>query len=201
MLALAGGMTVLAMRGAFAAAHEGHEHDAASTPAATPASSPMAAPMVGADLSTGAAYLTIRNDGDGADRLTGATTPMAQAVEIHETRDENGVGTMRMQEDGVEIPPGETVAFAPGGYHLMLVGLTESLLPDMTYELTLTFAHAGAVTITVAVRRDAPEGDDASETVTVGDLTIQNAWSRPAPKLDVGGVASPEASPEHDHSH
>jgi copper(I)-binding protein len=155
--------------------------------------------MAEADLSTGAAYLTIHNDGDEADRLTGATTPMAQAVEIHETRDENGVGTMRMQEDGVEIPAGATVAFAPVGLHLMLVGLTASLLSDTTYELTLTFARAGKVTVTVPVRRDAPEGDEAGASVTVGDLTIEGAWSRPAPKLDVDAVASPEASPEHHH--
>ena len=152
MLALAGGMTGLAMRGAFAAAHEGHEHDAASTPAASPAASPMASPMVGADLSTGAAYLTIRNEGDEADRLTGATTPMAQAVEIHETRDENGVGTMRMQEDGVEIPPGETVAFAPGGYHLMLIGLTKPVKVGDTVPATLTFASGAKLKVSFVAR-------------------------------------------------
>jgi copper(I)-binding protein len=182
----------LVMGGAsgLATAHEGHDHGAA-TPAASPA--------VHADrLSTGVVYLAIANDGDGADRLTGASTDMAAVVEIHEMKDENGVGVMRPVKGGVEIPAGGEAMLEPSGVHLMLVGLTESLLPGTTYELTLIFERAGDVTITVPVRRDAPNGDEAQE-VRAGDLTITGAWSRPAPKLD--GGATPEASPASHHGH
>lgn len=180
---------LLVMGGAsgLAAAHEGHDHGAA-TPAASPAAN--------ADtLSTGVVYLTIANDGGDADRLTGASTDMAIVVEIHEMTDENGVGVMRPVEGGVKIPAGGEAVLEPSGVHLMLIGLTESLYPDTTYDLTLTFEHAGDVTITVPVQYDAPEGDSAE--VQAGDLTISGAWSRPAPKLD--GGATPEPSPATHH--
>jgi periplasmic copper chaperone A len=165
-------------------AHEGHDHGA--TPAAD-------------SRSFGVAYLTIANDGDEADRLIGATTDMAEAVEIHQTTDESGVGVMMPVEGGVEIPAGGKTVLGPNGMHLMLVGLTGSLHPDTEYGLTLTFERAGEVTVTVPVRRNAPEGDEEGEPVREGDLSIQGAWSRPAPKID--GVATPQASPDAHEGH
>lgn len=180
---LAGGAIGLAL--AVGAARKGYGQGGASTP--------VASPMAGENLSTGAVFLTIRNDGAEADRLLGGTTDMALGVEVHEMRTENGVGTMRFLENGLEIPAGETVSLESGGTHLMLIGLTESLYPEATYELTLVFERAGEVTLTVPVRRNAPEGDEAGEPVTAADLTIEGAWSRPAPKLD--GMATPAATP------
>jgi len=59
---------------------------------------------------------------------------------------------MKMRRvDAVEVPAGQTVAFAPGGLHVMLIGLKEPLITGKTFPLTLNFEQAGAVTLEVAV--------------------------------------------------
>lgn len=144
--------------------------------------SPEATPQA---ISTAAVYLTIENSGDTADRLLGGSTPAASSVELHATTDDSGVQQMREQTDGIEIPAGETVTFDPGGYHVMLVGLTADLRNGDSYELTLDFATAGSVTITVQVRPLAAplESVPAPAPVTAGALTISDVWTRPAPAL------------------
>jgi copper(I)-binding protein len=62
-------------------------------------------------------------------------------------------GTMTMQQVArVEVPAGDTVAFEPGGYHVMLLDLAEPLVAGDTFEMELTFEKAGTVTIEVEVR-------------------------------------------------
>jgi hypothetical protein len=100
---------------------------------------------------TNAVYFIIENDGDAPDQLLGAATQLAQAAEMHQTTLSNGVMQMRQALE-VEIPAAETVTFEPGGYHLMLIGLTQSLTSGETFELTLTFANVGEITINVDVR-------------------------------------------------
>ena len=98
----------------------------------------------------GAAYLTIHNDGASADKLTGISVDFATA-EIHEMKKSNGVMQMRAVPDGLEIPAHGTVTLAPGGYHVMLVGLKHPLAKGDTVQATLTFAHAGEVKVAVPV--------------------------------------------------
>lgn len=144
---------------------------------------------------TGAAYLVIANASDEADVLIGVTTEVAGVVEIHEIVDVSGVMQMRPLADGLEIPAGGEVTLEPGGYHVMLIGLTESLAPDTTYELVLEFEQAGEVIVPIVVQGQAPEVD-AAETVTANGLTITGAWSRPAPMLSEDTPAgTPMATP------
>lgn len=66
-----------------------------------------------------------------------------------------GFAMMGMREiDALTIPAGTTVELVPGGYHLMLLELADDLVPGDTFDLTLTFAEAGEVTVTVEVRED-----------------------------------------------
>lgn len=184
--------------GGVAAQHD-HSHG-------TPAASPMADhdhghDMASMDLSMGAAYLTITNNGDEADRLVSATTDMAEAVEIHEVAMDNNVMEMSPLHDGLEIPAGEQVSFEPSGYHLMLIGITESLITGEEYDLTLTFEHAGDVTLTVPILRTEPDDNEGTAgPVDAGDLVIEGIWSRQAPKIDSGmgemDMGTPMASPE-----
>ena len=69
-------------------------------------------------------YLTIENKGPAPDRLLSASTDAAKKVEIHEMTVNDGVMTMRPVESGLPFAPGHTVKFAPGGHHLMIIGLT-----------------------------------------------------------------------------
>ncbi|HWV23894.1 MAG TPA: copper chaperone PCu(A)C, partial [Thermomicrobiales bacterium] len=154
-----------------------------------------------ADLSMGAAYLTITNTGDEPDRLIAVETDVAEAVEVHEVTMTNNVMEMSPLHDGLEIPAGETVSLEPGGYHIMLIGITKSLIAGEHYEMTLTFEHAGDVTVTVPILRSEPkDGNEPDEKVEAGDLEIDGIWSRQAPKIDTGmatPMASPEATPSH----
>jgi copper(I)-binding protein len=169
------------------AAQHGHGH------MGTPGASPMA--MHGDATSTGAFYMTITNNGDEADRLVAVETDAAEAIEIHNVVMEGGVMQMMPQHDGVEIPAGEEIALAPGGYHVMMIGLTESLIAGEEFEATLVFEHAGEVEITVPILRTEPDEDElTAEPVEAGDLVIEGIWARQAPKLD-GGMGTPVASP------
>ena len=75
-------------------------------------------PMPGRHMSAG--YLEIANNSGQAIRLTRVESPDFAAVEMHETRMEDGVARMRPLADLV-IDAGATVRFEPGGKHLMLM--------------------------------------------------------------------------------
>lgn len=107
----------------------------------------------------GAGYLKLANQGAAADRLLSASSPAAAAVEMHSMAMEGDVMKMR-QVDAIELPAGATVELKPGGYHLMLTGLKGPLKAGDKLPLTLKFAKAGEVVVTVNVENakasDAP---------------------------------------------
>lgn len=108
-------------------------------------------PPMGLDLPA-AGYLTIIGAPDAADALVGASSPIATSIEVHETM-AGASGMTGMQPVArLEIAAGATVALAPGGYHLMLFGLTSMPAVGETVELTLTFETAGEVTVMAEVR-------------------------------------------------
>ena len=109
------------------------------------------------------AYLSIDNNGQSPDRLLGGSTPAARVVEIHSSEITDGVMRMRQVTDGLAIPAGESVALAPGGYHLMLVDPVEPLQAGDRIPLTLEFETAGSVAVELAVEAmGAPEPDHAA---------------------------------------
>ena len=105
----------------------------------------------------GAAYVTVAG-GSQPDSLVGVSTSIAASAGVHETTHDDGVMKMRTVQ-AIPIIPGQTVTFAPGGYHIMLMGLKHPLMAGHSFPLTLNFARAGAVTVEVQVRG---RGHDAS---------------------------------------
>jgi len=103
-------------------------------------------PTLGAGRTT-AAYLTITNTGDQADRLIAVDVPNAGAVETHTAGMTDGVMRMRRVE-GIDIPAGETVQLAPGGLHIMVMNLEQPITKGDEVPLTLMFERTGAMTIT-----------------------------------------------------
>jgi len=108
----------------------------------------------------GAAYISLTG-GAQPDSLIAVSTPIAATAQAHETTSANGVMQMRA-EPVIAIPAGQTVTFAPGGNHIMLMGLKHPLTAGERFPLTLTFAHAPPVTVDVQVRgrSTAAAGDD-----------------------------------------
>jgi copper(I)-binding protein len=101
---------------------------------------------------TSAAYMTITTSGE-PDRLVAAASPAAQAVELHTSLQEGGVSKMQ-RVDAVPVAPGAPAELAPGGHHLMLIGLAAPLEEGTTVPLTLTFEGAGEITVDVPVSKD-----------------------------------------------
>lgn len=99
----------------------------------------------------GGGFVTIRNTGTQEDRLVAASSPAAARVELHTSLREGDVMRMRPVET-IAVPAGGSVTLAPGGMHLMLLGLTRSMEVGQTIPLTLRFERAGQVTVNLAVQ-------------------------------------------------
>ncbi len=69
-------------------------------------------------------------------RLVGATSPVGE-VSIHEMKMQGDLMRMRELADGVDLPPGQAVDFAPNGLHLMVTGLKQVLAPGATVPVVL----------------------------------------------------------------
>lgn len=186
--------STIAAMGTAGLAGAQHHHNDDSTPEADHHGMHMDATPNAAPMSMGAFYFTVSNHGDSGDTLLGATSDAAQTLEVHNVEMTDGVMTMSPQHDGVEIPAHGELVLEPGGYHVMMIGLTESLLDGEEFTAILHFEHAGDVEITVPIFMLEPD-EDTAEPVKVGDhLEISNIWARQAPKLD--GMATPEATPD-----
>ncbi|HEY6057759.1 MAG TPA: copper chaperone PCu(A)C [Candidatus Limnocylindrales bacterium] len=118
-----------------------------------------------------AGYLVVVNDGDSDDALTGASSPAFRSIGLHESAPAGSDGAM----GGMEAPPGAggtaatsgmvgmrpvativvpahgRVQLQPGGYHLMLEGPTGAISAGQSVDITLTFEHAGSVTVKATV--------------------------------------------------
>jgi len=85
-----------------------------------------------------AGYFVITSNAPGRLRLLGAASPAFGDVMVHRSLEESGV-THMAHVDGVDLNPGQSVAFAPGGYHLMLMGRTQELHAGEEVPVTLRF--------------------------------------------------------------
>jgi periplasmic copper chaperone A len=104
------------------------------------------APAPGLDVAAG--YLDIVNHGAAAVDLIGARTDAAR-IELHTHIHAGDMMQMR-KVDAVTLPPGETVAFAPGGRHLMLFdfrAVTSNRIP-----ITLLFSDTTQQTVLFEIR-------------------------------------------------
>jgi copper(I)-binding protein len=105
--------------------------------------------------------MTIRNPGPAADRIVSARTPAARTVELH-THIRDG-DVMRMRPvPAIDLPPGQEVRFAPGGLHLMLIGLTAPLRQGERVPVTLVLERGGEVQVELSVEAAGARGPGAA---------------------------------------
>ena len=103
----------------------------------------------------GAAYFRVEN-GDGEPvRIVGASSPVADRAELHTHEMDGGVMKMRHVR-AVEVPAKGAASFAPGGLHVMLIGLKKPLVAGESFPLILEFDTAGTIDVTVGITRDGP---------------------------------------------
>ena len=109
----------------------------------------------------GAAFMTLRNQG-ATDRLVAASAPVARVTELHTHIMDGDVMRMRKVET-IEVTGGTMTTLAPGGLHVMLMGLHAPLQEGTSFPLTLTFERAGQMTVDVMVMKAGAMGMDHSK--------------------------------------
>jgi copper(I)-binding protein len=110
----------------------------------------------------GVGYLTLANVGKTPLKLVAVESPAAQSVTVHQSSMANGVMSMR-PVTGLTIAPGAKVEFAPGGYHLMLIGLKAPQALGGKVPLTLVFDSGLKVKIDLSVEAGPPKAGAAAD--------------------------------------
>lgn len=103
-----------------------------------------------------AGYFVLHNAGERPVTLIGAESPAFARAMVHQSV--NDKGTARMQHVmKLPIPAGETVRFAPGGYHLMLMQRRQALEEGEQVPLTLLFEGGERLSAQFTVQRPGAE--------------------------------------------
>lgn len=100
-----------------------------------------------------AAYLVIDNPTGVAVTITGASTDIAERVEFHTTREVDGYQRMEQLQQ-LELAPGQRLELAPGGTHLMLLGLQRMPAEAEQVQLCLLVAGGEETCFSAEVRRE-----------------------------------------------
>lgn len=117
----------------------------------------------------GAVYFVIRSSE--ADELVGASSDVAEAVEIHESTMSGDVMEMH-HSPSIPLAAGEDVTFEPGGLHIMLVRLKQELKTGDEFEITLHFKNHEDLKATVAVS-DTPASEQDHPSNSQGPSEIE----------------------------
>ena len=98
-----------------------------------------------------AGYLVMQNKAAAADKLIGASSPMAARVETHVTEKQGEV--LRMREvKGYDVPAKGSFELKPSGAHLMLVDIKRPFKAGEKIPLVLRFQNAGEIKTELEVR-------------------------------------------------
>ncbi|MEX0169145.1 copper chaperone PCu(A)C [Streptomyces sp. LMG1-1-1.1] len=91
-------------------------------------------------------FLTIKNDGDAADKLTSVTSPLSDDVTIHETKDQ------KMREvTSFDIPANGELRLERGGNHIMFMELKSKPKQGDKVSIELHFEKADPIKVDVPV--------------------------------------------------
>ena len=102
--------------------------------------------------------MRIMNHSDESDRLIGVQSDIAKKTELHShLENDNGVMKMVRLDEGIKIGPMKNHSLAPGGEHIMFMGLKEPFENGKIILITLLFEKAGEVVIEIIVDKDRKE--------------------------------------------
>mgnify|MGYP005988122611 CR=1 FL=1 len=103
--------------------------------------------------STGAAYVSLTNQGEQAVTLESVSAPVSlvNEVQLHDMVMDGETMKMEQIMDGIALPVGTDIALQPGGKHIMLMGLNDTLDAGKTFPLTLNFGESGSITVDFTV--------------------------------------------------
>lgn len=160
---LAAAVCVLALAGSLGACRQSKPADAqeepaeASAPDAKPGLSLGAAKLVLPAVSgnPAAAYFTLSNGGSEPVVVAGVHIEGAQNTEFHQTAG----GSMNLLESPT-VPAKGSLQFAPGGNHVMVFGLDETLVANKTSEVTVTFSDGDKISAPIWIEAPGLSGED-----------------------------------------
>lgn len=102
---------------------------------------------------TTGAFMTLKSTEDAV--LTSASSPVAKQVEVHEMKMQGDMMMMRPIAE-LAVPANKPVELRPGGYHVMLIGLTKPIATGDKVPVTLNFqsknGKKGSIDVQAEVR-------------------------------------------------
>lgn len=99
-----------------------------------------------------AVFMTLTNTSDASRHLIGVTAEGYHMAHIHMSEVKDGIATMS-SIDQLEIAPGQSIAFEPGGLHFMLMRPMEPKAEGSTVTLILEFANGESETVDAIVTK------------------------------------------------
>ena len=99
-----------------------------------------------------AVYLMLVNGTSANDELLSASSNVAEAVELHESKMGDNGEMQMIPQASIPLAAGAKVEFKPGGLHVMLIGLKQELKAGDEFEVTLHFKDHADITLKVIVK-------------------------------------------------
>ena len=99
-------------------------------------------------------YFTLHNNGKKDVILTGAVSPACGMLMLHKSDNMGGMTGMQDVSE-VPVPAGQSINFAPGGYHLMCMDAKPAIVPGASIPVTLEFKDGSRMTARFSVRNAA----------------------------------------------
>jgi len=96
-------------------------------------------------------YFELHNDSGHRLTLSGAKSPACGMLMLHRSMNMNGMSSMA-EVRSIAVAVGQTLSFAPGGYHLMCMQPTSAMEVGEHVPVTLTFEDGSSVTAQFSVR-------------------------------------------------
>ena len=100
---------------------------------------------------TSAAYFVLVGGAAQADTLRAIRSEVAEAVELHEAFERDGLRGMR-EVPVIPVAAGDSIALRPGGLHAMLIRTTRALQAGDSLTLELEFAQSRTQRVRVPIR-------------------------------------------------
>ncbi len=98
-----------------------------------------------------ALYFELKNSSANSDELFKVSSNAAELVQLHKTVNKNGL--MEMKEiKSLKINGNQTIKFAPGGYHVMLIKLKKDLKTGNKIGFKFYFKKAGIIKADAVVK-------------------------------------------------
>jgi copper(I)-binding protein len=93
-----------------------------------------------------AAFMELHNAGEAPVNVVEADAAGFETVELHRSFNEDGMHRM-VRQDRITVPPGESVALAPGGLHIMLIGPESAPAEGERIDIELQFDDGSKQTV------------------------------------------------------